>query len=93
MLMDGTIDSGAGEMKFQIPLLKRLLSFKSQGNIKDSLRWAINELFYDNKLKTAWYKKNLGIQVLFKKPGYSMEYISKCKFILDKYFNLHEFFW
>ena len=65
--MDGSYRFGAGEMKFQIPLLKRLLSFKSQGNRKDSLRLAINELFYDKKLKTAWYKKNLGIQVLFKK--------------------------
>ena len=60
------IGSGAGEMKFQLPsLLRRQLSFLPHGDIKDSLRLTINELLYDNKLKSAYYRKNLGIQALF----------------------------
>lgn len=46
-------DSGAGEMKFQLSLLRRQLSFLPYGNIKNSLRLTINELLYDNKLKSA----------------------------------------
>lgn len=61
------IGSGAGEMKFQLPLLRKQLSFLPHGNIKDSLRLTINELLYDNKLKSAYYRKNLGIQALFLK--------------------------
>ncbi len=61
------IGSGAGEMKPQLPLLRRQLSFLPHGDIKDSLRLTTNELLYDNKLKSAYYRKNLGIQALFSK--------------------------
>lgn len=73
-----TIGSGAGETKRQLPLSRRQLSFLPHGNIKESLRLTINELLYDNKRKSAYYRKNLGIQALFsKKFEYFMEYLSK----------------
>ncbi len=72
------IGSGAGEMKLQLPLLRRQLSFVPHGDIQDSLRLTINELRYDNKLKSAYYRKNLRIQALFsKKFEHFMEYLSK----------------
>jgi hypothetical protein len=47
-------------------LLKRQLFSLPRSNIKNPLRLTINELLYDNKVKSVCYRKNHEIQVVYK---------------------------